>query len=87
MGAENSSVFINNNERVFAKISDDGKLKKFNNKLCREIAAGVVTDSTDVCISIAKLCILLLEGAAREVDHIMKEGGGTHGDIIRNFRK
>ena len=63
---------------IYAEISADGELIKFDNKLCRELAE---RDNSAVAV----MCVVLLEKVASEVDHIRKEGGGTYGDFIRNL--
>ncbi len=69
------------------EISSDGKLRRFNNKVCRSLADKAVKDKMEMAQVIAKLCILLLDESASIVDHIPHEDGGTYGDMIRNFNK
>lgn len=75
---------IDHDVKYFAEVSSSGKLIKFDNQLCRKIAdnpdmnGGIVNGA-------AVLSIILLEKAAEQVDHILKEGGGTYGDLIRNL--
>lgn len=69
---------------TWAEMSAGGVLTKFDNAECRRLAAefnpNVWLDQNQ---AIARLCISLLERAAQEVDHILREGGGTQGDTIR----
>lgn len=72
----------------FAIISRDGKLKKFDNDLCRKAAKTFDTSNKkEIWMCIAKLIILVLDNASMSVEHILKEGGGTQGDKIRSFSK
>jgi hypothetical protein len=72
--------------KPFAVISSKGELEKFDNVLCREAAkefdeAGLGVKEEYQCW--AKLIVLILDVAGSEVDHIVKAGGGTQGDLIR----
>lgn len=72
----------------FAVITSNGELGEFNNKLCRQAAkefddAGDGPKEEYQCW--AKLIVLILDGSAAQVDHIMKAGGGNQGDKIRSF--
>jgi len=79
------STVLTIKDTEYARISPDGKLEKFNNKICREVADEFDEDNTQTYLAFAKLCILLLEEAASIVDHINKQGGVSYGDLIRNL--
>lgn len=72
-------------QSTIIELSPTGGLVKFDNKICREVASIDYDEQVHDYQYTAKLCIELLESAASKVDHILKEGGGTYGDIIRNM--
>lgn len=69
---------------IWAEVSADGVLTRFDNATCRRLAAEFDPDAPlDQNKAIARLCVALLERAAEEMDYILREGGGTQGDTIR----
>lgn len=66
-------------------IGDPGGLKLFDRSACLRLAAEFDTGTRDESHAWAKACIALLDEAAKHVDFIQREGGGTYGDAIRNL--
>lgn len=83
----NERILRLENNETFAVLSKDGKLIKFDNKLCREIAAKFDPNNFDTIKTWAKLIVTILDAAGEEVSHIRKEGGGNQGDLIKGFNR
>ena len=74
------------NDEPWAVVSKTGALTRFDGQTCRRLAEEFDPDARlDQNKAIARLCVALLEQAAMEVDHILREGGGTYGDAIRRL--
>jgi hypothetical protein len=74
------------NDEPWAVVSQTGALTRFDGQTCRRLAEEFDLDARlDQNKAIARLCVALLDEAAREVDHILREGGGTYGDAIRRL--
>ena len=71
--------------KPFIIVNEDGELIQFDNELCRQLADGFDQGRRENYIFTAKFIISVLDEAAKEVDHILKAGGGTQGDLIREF--
>lgn len=72
-------------EEAWLIIDGQGVLIKFDNSAARRSAA-IFDDSCDNhAAAIAKAIILVLDAAAAKVDHILREGGGTYGNAIREI--
>lgn len=71
-----SSVSIMELNIKFAEVSKDGRLVLLDNTIIRQH-----TKDNPYAIFI----LAILDAAAKEVDHILAEGGGTYGDKIRNL--
>lgn len=78
-------IVLTANCRPYAAVSREGALTSFDNAECRRMAQGYDPTTTAKGQAIATLCIALLEQAAQQVDHILIEGGGTCGDLIRGL--
>lgn len=75
-------------DTILAKISPAGDLIHFDGVECRRLAAEFVAGQHDQHRVIAMLCASLLDRLAKEFDHVLREtkdGGGTMGDMIRQF--
>lgn len=72
-------------DQTWAIINKKGELVKFDAALCKQSLPqqGTMSDHNAL---MANLVLLVLEASAKEVDHILKEGGGTYGDVIRNLK-
>lgn len=63
--------------KTWAVLSKDGALLEFDSPTMRKVS--------DYDLH-AKVTAAVLDEAAKQVDHILKEGGGTYGDAIRNLQ-
>ena len=57
----------------------DGKLVKFDNAQCRKLAAAFDSGNREPGNEVAKLCVLLLDTLAFDIDEYV------HEDYIKNF--
>lgn len=81
---DSATVLKLTSEEPWAVVSPEGVLTRFDNQTCRRLATDFDPDAPlDQNKAIARLCVALLECAATEMDHILRAGGGTQGDIIR----
>lgn len=86
MKPEDSKIIVMvANCRPYAAVSKEGVLTSFDNVECRRMAQEYDPAHYTNGQAIAMLCIALLEQAAQQVDHILIEGGGTCGDLIRGL--
>ena len=71
--------------KILVSVTREGVLEVFDNKECRSIADMHNPDNHNDVTAVALVISTILDEAAKEVDHILMEGGGTYGDAIRNF--
>lgn len=73
---------------IWARIDSGGKLFYFDNRECRRLSSAFGMGVRNNETAMARLCTALLDRLAKEFDHILREradGGGTMGDMIREF--
>jgi len=88
-GVEIAALQISKGVEDFIRVSSDGKLDKFNNALCREVANDFdKTETKEMYQCIAKLITLILDECGDQFTAFEKKNGGVIiGDSIRKFSK